>query len=67
MTYRQPERCPRCQGRVVVPWQGEYPKCLACGWEDYRKPIRIVDTGIQVPLSEDFEIERLYNLPESAA
>ena len=49
-------------------WQGEYPKCLACGWEDDRKPIRVVDTGIQVPLADDFETERLmFNEPEEVS
>ena len=68
MTYRQPERCPRCRGSVAVLWQGEYPKCLACGWEDDRKPIRVVDTGIQVPLADDFETERLmFNEPEEVS
>ena len=68
MTYRQPETCPRCRGAVRQLWDGDDPKCIRCGWADYTRPLRAVDTGIPVPLSEDFEIERLmFSEPESAA
>ena len=68
MTYSPPTRCPRCRGRVVQTWPGEIPKCLDCGWEDYSRPLRSVSVGIQIPLADDFETERLmFNEPESAA
>ena len=38
-------------------WQGEYPKCLACGWWDHGMPLRIVTVGIQVPLAGFDEVE----------
>ena len=59
MTYRPPETCPRCRDAVRQLWDGDDPKCIRCGWADYERPLRAVATGIQVPLSDDFEIERL--------
>ena len=68
MTYRQPETCPRCGGRVMLPWLEAYPKCLDCGWEDYSRPLRSVSVGTQIPLADDFETERLmFNEPEEVS
>ena len=57
MSYDPPKECPRCRGRVVQTWAGEFPKCLSCGWADHGMPLRFVTVGIQVPLAGFDEVE----------
>ena len=64
MTYRPPERCERCRGRVFQQY-GDFPRCLDCGWWDHGMPLRIVNVGIplELPGFEDVAV-LIRNHPE---